>query len=126
MYDKQLIVPLILVFIAIVTFPVWYNVACGTGEGMPELTVGTDETECIEPTAYMRTSHMSLLNQWREAVVRDGYRYYVSSSGGKIEMSLTKTCLKCHSKSSEFCDRCHDYLAVEPYCWECHITTESM
>jgi hypothetical protein len=27
----------------------------------------------------------------------------------------------CHVNKSEFCDRCHDYTAVTPYCWECHV-----
>ena len=29
-------------------------------------------------------------------------------------------CLDCHSNTAEFCDRCHDYASVRPYCWHCH------
>jgi hypothetical protein len=36
-------------------------------------------------------------------------------------MSLTRTCLDCHSNKAEFCDRCHTYMAVDPYCWDCHV-----
>ncbi|MBW2266037.1 MAG: hypothetical protein JRF28_07735 [Deltaproteobacteria bacterium] len=38
-------------------------------------------------------------------------------------MSLQNTCMSdnCHAKKTEFCDQCHDYTAVEPYCWDCHI-----
>ncbi len=35
-------------------------------------------------------------------------------------MSLTLTCLECHSNKDKFCDRCHDYLRVSPGCWDCH------
>jgi hypothetical protein len=36
-------------------------------------------------------------------------------------MSLSNTCLDCHSNKAEFCDRCHNYASVSPYCWDCHI-----
>ena len=36
-------------------------------------------------------------------------------------MSLTNTCLGCHSNKAQFCDQCHNYLEVTPYCWDCHV-----
>jgi hypothetical protein len=36
-------------------------------------------------------------------------------------MSLSNTCLDCHSNYTEFCERCHQYASIEPYCWDCHI-----
>jgi hypothetical protein len=36
-------------------------------------------------------------------------------------MSLQNSCMKCHSNKKEFCDKCHNYVAVKPYCWSCHI-----
>ncbi len=70
----------------------------------------------------MRASHMELLDQWRDTVVRDNQRTYVSKLSGKeFEMSLQKTCGDCHSNKAEFCDACHDYTAVQPYCWTCHL-----
>ena len=27
-------------------------------------------------------------------------------------MSLSNTCLDCHSNKAEFCDRCHNYASV--------------
>jgi len=69
----------------------------------------------------MRTEHMQMLNDWRNMVVRDGTRLYIGSDGRKFEMSLSNTCLQCHSNKTEFCDRCHNYAAVTPYCWDCHI-----
>jgi hypothetical protein len=37
----------------------------------------------------MRTSHMQLLNEWRNAVVRDADRMYVGKDGRKFNMSLS-------------------------------------
>ena len=70
----------------------------------------------------MRARHMDLLDDWRDRVVREGERVYVSDlSGASHEMSLSNTCMDCHSNKAEFCDRCHDYMAVDPYCWDCHV-----
>ncbi|MEW6235068.1 MAG: sulfate reduction electron transfer complex DsrMKJOP subunit DsrJ [Candidatus Omnitrophota bacterium] len=121
-YDKEKIVPGIVVFIVLFTFPVWYNLAFGSGEGAPKPELPAQEKQCVESKEYMRTQHMDLLNQWRDAVVRSDMRLYLSSeNGAKFEMSLTNTCLKCHPNKTRFCDQCHDYMAVKPYCWDCHI-----
>ena len=64
---------------------------------------------------------MKLLDQWRNDVVREGKRIYISSTGKQYEMSLQNTCAKCHAKKSQFCDRCHNYVEVSPKCWDCHI-----
>ena len=40
-------------------------------------------------------------------------------------MSLTEHLPEaCHANKAEFCDRCHNYAAVKPYCWDCHIDTK--
>jgi hypothetical protein len=84
---------------------------------MPEL-----ERKCVESKAFMRTEHMQLLNNWRDSVVRDGYRQYISTTSGKhFNMSLQNGCMNCHSNKKKFCDQCHNYMAVKPYCWDCHI-----
>jgi hypothetical protein len=69
----------------------------------------------------MKAEHMQLLDVWREAVVRRGERIYVSPDGKEYNMSMSNTCLDCHSNKTEFCDRCHNYASVQPYCWDCHI-----
>ena len=69
---------------------------------------------------YMKDNHMQLLDEWRNDVVRDGSREYESASGQVYEKSLDGTCLECHSNREEFCDSCHDYASVDPYCWDCH------
>ena len=60
-------------------------------------------------------------NEWREEVVRDGDRIMVGIDGEMYEKNLAVTCIfACHSNREEFCDRCHGYVGVEPFCWDCH------
>ncbi len=122
MNDKGLIYAGLAIFIALVSFPFWYNI--GRASVAPQIVL-TEQAlaakECIRSTDYMKKEHMQLLNEWRDAVVRDGYRVFVNSQGKSFNMSLSNTCLDCHSNKAEFCDRCHDYVSVSPYCWDCHI-----
>jgi len=39
----------------------------------------------------------------------------------EFDMSLSNTCLSCHTNKAEFCDKCHGYASVDPYCWDCHV-----
>lgn len=125
MYDAGKVILGLVVFLAMVTFPIWYTVATGNYGYKPELEMPEGEIRCVESKEYMTSWHMDLLNQWRDEVVRKGKRFYVSKSHGeKYEMSLTKNCLQCHNNKAQFCDKCHNYLGVEPYCWDCHIEPE--
>ncbi len=123
MYDAGKIIVGLVVFVVLATSPLWFNALTAESPEPPELKLPTNgSTECVEATEYMRPSHMDLLNQWRDDVVRTGQRDYVSSSNGKVfDMSLSRTCMDCHSNKAEFCDACHTYLAVSPYCWDCHV-----
>ena len=122
MKDKKLIITGLIIFIVITTFPFWYN--RGKAAPAPELHL-TDKAiaakVCVRSTEYMKAEHMQLLDVWREAVVREGERIYVNPDGKEFNMSLSNTCLDCHANKTEFCDRCHNYASVRPYCWDCHI-----
>ncbi|MCP4628350.1 MAG: menaquinol oxidoreductase [bacterium] len=122
MKDKKFIVTGVIIFIVIATFPFWYN--GGKAAPAPELQL-TEKAKaaqvCVRSTEYMKAEHMQLLDLWRDSVVRRGDRIYVSPSGQEYNMSLSNTCLDCHSNKAEFCDRCHNYASVRPYCWDCHI-----
>jgi hypothetical protein len=107
------------VFVGLVTAPAWWGLGGGRG-GPPELPRPANAKQCVEPTAFMRSRHMELLDGWRDAVVRDGDRVYVASDGQRHEMSLTGTCLRCHEEQDKFCDRCHAYAGVQTFCWDCH------
>jgi len=121
MYDSGKIIAGIVIFLCLITFPLWYNVVSGKPTSPPKLEIVTKEKECVEPKDFMRAKHMELLDQWRNSVVREGKRNYSGLEGKKYEMSLTKTCLECHSNKAQFCDRCHTYAGVSPKCWNCHI-----
>ena len=123
MYDSGKILVGIIIFIGLFTSPIWYDLASGESSNKPNIILPTNEDmkECVASTEYMRASHMDLLNEWRDEVVREGNRIYTSPNGKEFEMSLTKTCTNCHYNKKEFCDQCHDYLGVTPYCWDCHV-----
>ncbi len=125
MYDKNKIIPGLVIFIALVTLPLWYNPVMGKASAMPELELPDAEQQCVLPSVEMREQHMQILDAWRDEVVREGQRYYVHPDGKTYEKSLTNTCLGCHTKRAEFCDKCHDYAGVVPYCWDCHVEREA-
>jgi len=110
----------ILIFLGLALSPYFYNFA--TRPAAPKLVVGTQEKQCVESIPYMKSSHMKLLDTWRDEVVREGKRMYKSSSGKEYVMSLQNTCMKCHTTKTQFCDRCHNYLDVSPNCWDCHLS----
>ena len=123
MYDKEKIIPGLLIFVALATFPIWYSSAFGKAGDTPQLKYPDPAiaTKCVEPKEVMRASHMQVLFDWRETVVREGNRVYRASDGQEYNMSLTGECMSCHSNKAEFCDQCHNYLKVNPYCWDCHV-----
>ncbi|OGR01618.1 MAG: hypothetical protein A2284_04070 [Deltaproteobacteria bacterium RIFOXYA12_FULL_61_11] len=123
MNDKGLIAGGVLVFLALITFPLWYNAFGGnTGATVrPELEKARAGTACVANTEYMTSHHMDLLDAWREQVVRQGQHRTLTEDGRTVLMSLTLTCLDCHEHKEQFCDRCHDYAGVTPTCWDCHV-----
>ena len=122
MNDKGKIITGLVIFIALVTFPFWYNLGKAAPAPEPQLTEKAKAAKaCIRPTEYMRAEHMQVLDLWRDTVVRDAKRMYINEKGQAFNMSLSNTCLDCHSNKKEFCDRCHDYASARPYCWDCHI-----
>lgn len=120
MYDAGKIITGLIIFLCLITAPVWYIMASGEGTYVPEPEIATEDKQCIEATQYMRNKHMDFLKDWRESVVREGTRTYVASDGQEYDMSLTDTCMDCHLNKAEFCDRCHNYVGAKPNCWDCH------
>ena len=125
--NKKMITIGLVIFVALVTFPFWYN----RGDvSAPEPVLSEKAKaagECVAPTEFMRTSHMQMLDEWRHEVVRSGSRIYTNVNGKEQKMSLSSgegSCMDCHSNKSEFCDKCHTYASVDPYCWQCHIEPE--
>jgi hypothetical protein len=120
MRDKARIFIGLVVFLALITFPIWYNMVSGEQAEPPDI-VTPDDGACLLDAEEMRTEHMQMIMDWRDEVVRDKQRIHTTADGRRFDKSLTRTCLDCHANKAEFCDRCHDYLGVKPYCWDCHI-----
>ncbi len=128
-YDKGPVFLGIAIFLALALFPFYNNL--GKVNAQPDPKTDTPaiqewekqygKKECVESKEFMRAEHMQLLNNWRDSVVRDGNRQYISSTGKHYNMSLQNECLRCHSNKKKFCDACHNYLAVKPYCFDCHL-----
>jgi hypothetical protein len=127
-YDAKYIIPGIILFFVLITLPLWQNL--GKVIPPPERKLDTpailklNEKKCVMPTEFMRANHMQLLIDWREQVVRTGNREFIAPDGKKYNASLSNTCMACHSNRSQFCDQCHNYVAVAPTCWGCHLDRE--
>ena len=121
-YDGGKVFIGLIIFVILVTLPFWYNHGKAAPTPEPQLTEKAKaEKACIRPKDVMKSEHMQILNDWRNTVVRNTNRIYETGDGKRFDMSLSNTCLDCHSNKAEFCDRCHNYVAVAPYCWDCHI-----
>jgi predicted CXXCH cytochrome family protein len=83
-------------------------------------------TSCVAATDVMRRNHMDFLKHERDETVREGIR--------GVPFSLSD-CVDCHASTDEngksvpvneegeFCATCHDYVAVDLPCFQCHRTT---
>ena len=123
MYDGSKIIILLIIFLVLTLFPVWHQMGKASGEA-PELqltAMAKEAGKCIESKDFMKTQHMKMLDRWRNEAVREGSRYYRSGNGKQYYKSLQVTCMECHTNKTKFCDQCHNYMGLNPYCWDCHI-----
>src|SRR5210317_1125655 len=119
MYNKGLVITGIVIFVVFFTSPFLIGLVKSGPPPEPELTPKAKlAKQCVEAKEYMVESHMQMLNDWRNQAVREGKRIYVATDGKEYTVSLQNTCMDCHSNKSKFCDQCHNYAEVNPYCWE--------
>jgi len=122
--SKNAIIAGLVFFVAAALFPFWFNI--GGTNAAPEVELSAKAKaakKCVLDKYDMRANHMTILNDWRTSVVRDSNRMYKSTNGKDFGMSLStgeNSCLGCHTDKAKFCDKCHTYASVAPYCWECH------
>ena len=104
MPDKAKIIVGLVIFLVLAAFPVWNRLFAAGAAAAPELQMPDPihGTQCVESREFMLANHMHLLDQWRDAVVRDGRVEYTSVSfpDRTYTMSLTGTCLNCHTKDA--------------------------
>lgn len=121
----------LVIFVLAVISPIWFNAITKT-EAMPEIVLSDKAKaakKCVLDKDDMRANHMSLLDEWRDSVVRDADRMYKGTNGHTFNMSLStgeNSCLGCHEDKAKFCDSCHVYASVKPYCWECHTNPKEI
>ena len=129
--NKNYIITGLVIFALAVLSPFWFNMITTT-QAAPEpelLGKAKAEKKCVLDKYDMRANHMSLLDDWRDSVVRDADRMYKSSNGHSFNMSLStgeNSCLGCHEDKAKFCDACHTYASVTPYCWDCHTNPKEI
>jgi hypothetical protein len=116
--DPGKVVGALLIAGAVAVGPVW--LVSARGARPVSLAKPAPGTRCLTAAADMRRHHPALLGKWRERAVRDGARVDQLADGRAVTIGLSATCLGCHGKAAEFCDRCHADAAVTLSCWECH------
>ena len=91
----------------------------------PKVIIDKSKGECVLPAEQMKRQHMKILKHRRDATMYQGVR------GGKRSL---QACLSCHAVKGDdgkpvtiksekhFCRTCHDYVAVKPDCWDCHVS----
>ncbi|MCB2181717.1 MAG: sulfate reduction electron transfer complex DsrMKJOP subunit DsrJ [Desulfobulbaceae bacterium] len=122
MYDKGKIVPGLIIFVGLMLFAIFNN--AGQKPQPPKLEKPEGYKECVLPVEEMKQSHMVLLNEWRDEVIREGKREQVKVGGKMFDKSLQRGCMHCHTSKKKFCDVCHEFASVYPYCWDCHIAPQ--
>jgi hypothetical protein len=122
MYNKGTIIPGLIIFVVLMLFAIFNN--AGKKIEAPKLEKPVGYKECVKPVQYMKESHMELLNQWRDEVIREGKREKVEAGGVLYEKSLQNGCMHCHTSKKKFCDVCHTFASVYPYCWDCHVAPQ--
>ena len=85
MYKGGKIIASLVVFVALLSLPFFYNI--GKSNKGPVINLNTPAIQqlavkqCVEPAKWMRANHMKLLNQWRDEAVRKGKTEYINSKG---------------------------------------------
>jgi len=129
--NKNLIITGLVIFALTVLSPFWFNIITTTQAAPDPELLGKAKTQkkCVLDKYEMRANHMALLDEWRDSVVRNADRMYKAANGISFNMSLStgeNSCLGCHEDKTKFCDSCHTYASVDPYCWDCHTNPKEI
>ncbi len=103
MNDKVKVIIGLLIFVGLLTFPIWSSF--GSKASAPEIELSaTAEAagQCVLEKEDMIRNHMQVLDVWRSSVVRDGKRIYKNEKGKTFDMSLSTgkgSCIGCHESN---------------------------
>ena len=120
MSDRAKVIVGLALFFAAGAAPVWVGLARAADARPLSLTLPPKSRPCPLEPEVMRREHPALLSSWRDAVLREGRDSYEAPDGRVFRMSLVGTCLGCHDRPAEFCDRCHETTGATFKCWSCH------
>ncbi len=123
MYDSGKIIPGLLIFVLLITLPIWYNNLSNAGQvKTPEppdkgMLMGFTFANGQEhpSAAEMRAKHMEHLKIFHANAV-------AKLAEQKDKKMPTMSCMMCHGSKEQFCDSCHATISEKkvPDCWECH------
>jgi len=94
------------------------------GVPLPVIPMGQSDS-CVKDTDFMRRNHMNLLRHQRDETMLKGVRN---------EQYSLKECISCHAVTGpdaipltiaspqHFCRSCHDYVAINVDCFQCHAS----
>ena len=126
MYDSGKIIPGLLIFVLLITFPFWYNNLSKAEQvktpAPPDKAMLTGFTfadgQEHPPAAEMRAKHMEVLQSFHTAA--DPAKMAAAQKGEK--KMQTMSCMMCHGSKEQFCDSCHANISEKkvPDCWTCH------
>jgi len=94
-------------------------IAGGPSTPHPDIVIA-NPGHCIAPAEEMRRNHPEMLKHQRDVTVHAGTR------GAKVSLN---SCIECHAShtngsvlgtSENFCQSCHQFMAVRLDCFECH------
>ena len=81
---------------------------------------------CVAPTAEMRRNHMDYLKHDRNDTVHKGIRDTRASLAACVDCHAAKNDAGDYmsiNAAGQFCDKCHNYMAVSLACFQCHRKT---
>ena len=124
MNKNRLVALGLILFVLLFTFPVLMNLGKSVAKTQPPAML--QDQKAMQELAdklgvknidEFRERHKQVLAEWKDIVVRDGKRVYVTKDGREIPISLQNL-----ASQPQYCSDCHDYAGIKkPNCWTCHV-----
>jgi len=92
----------------------------GASQGLQPMIEKARGGECVEEPAFMRRNHMKLLMHQRDDTLRGGIRTGKYSLKACIACHASQTSQSVNAEPGNFCQSCHNYVAVKIDCFQCH------